>query len=299
MATNMAVFKRALSRGTLSPRRRGLAGEFRAAPPAESHSETRARHAGQSPEEERQQRLVTMLPLVKRLALRMREHLPAHIELDELVGDGTLGLVDAVSKFDSAKRVKFESYARHRIRGGMLDGLRGLDPASRDLRRKSKKVAKTYRDLESKLGRRASDEEMAEALDMSLSKWHRTLRDLHSVSSDGGPQREVAMSGPAPVLDESNIPCSQPDPFELCYRQEQRDMLRHALGCLSERERRVMSLYYQQGMTMKEIANCLGVDESRISQIHSAALGRLKAHVQVLLHPSRPVASAVPVLVAA
>ena len=97
--------------------------------------------------------LVEMLPLVKRMAFKIREHLPSYVEVDDLIGNGVLGLVDAVSKFDTTKRVKLESYARHRVRGGILDGLRSVDPASRDLRHKNKKIQKLYRELEVKLGR--------------------------------------------------------------------------------------------------------------------------------------------------
>ena len=102
-----------------------------------------------------------MLPLVKRVALRIRKRLPAHVELDDLFSDGVLGLVDAVTKFDASKRVGLETYARHRIRGSILDGLRAADPASRDLRRKNQRVQKLYHELEVKLGRPVTDEEMA------------------------------------------------------------------------------------------------------------------------------------------
>src|SRR5271157_1536140 len=95
--------------------------------------------------QERQLLLVEMLPLVKRMAFKIREHLPAHVEVDDLLANGVLGLVDAVSKFDTTKRVKLESYARHRVRGGILDGLRSVDPASRDLRHKHKRIQKLYR----------------------------------------------------------------------------------------------------------------------------------------------------------
>ena len=125
--------------------------------------------------QERQRLLVEMLPLVKRMAFKIREHLPAHVEVDDLLANGVLGLVDAVAKFDTTKRVKLESYARHRVRGGILDGLRSADPASRDLRRKNKKIQKLYRELEVKLGRPVKDEEIAAALGMNLAQWHRTL----------------------------------------------------------------------------------------------------------------------------
>src|SRR5208283_3087579 len=135
---------------------------------------------------ERQRLLVEMLPLVKRMAFQIREHLPAHVEVDDLIANGVLGLVDAVAKFDSTKLVKLESYARHRVRGGILDGLRGADPASRDLRRKNKRIQKLYRELEVKIGRPVKDEEIAAALGMNLDQWHRTLNEIQTVGFDFG-----------------------------------------------------------------------------------------------------------------
>ncbi len=104
-----------------------------------------------------------MLPLVRRIALKVRERLPAHVEVDDLYSNGIVGLVDAIAKFDVGKRVKLESYARHRVRGAILDGLRTADPATRDLRRKNKAIQKLYRELEVKFGRPVHDDEMAAA----------------------------------------------------------------------------------------------------------------------------------------
>jgi RNA polymerase sigma factor for flagellar operon FliA len=231
--------------------------------------------------EDRQRLLVEMLPLVKHMAFKIREHLPAQVEVDDLLGDGVLGLVDAVAKFDIRKKVKLESYARHRVRGGILDGLRGADPASRDLRRKNKKIQKLYRELEVKIGRPVRDEEMAVALGMSLAQWHRTLNEIQSVGFDFGARKITA--GPT-----SKRPCAEPafladegaDPFDLCYRREQREIMDRALLRLRERERQIITLYYREELTMKQIAERLKVDESRISQLHSAAVVRLKAAVE-------------------
>ena len=114
----------------------------------------------------------------------MREHLPAHVEIDDLVSAGIFGLLDAVRKFDSSKHVKLEIYARHRIRGAILDGLRSEDTASRDMRKKSKKAEKVYRELETKLARPVSNEDMAEALGMSLKNWYRTVNELQPLGMD-------------------------------------------------------------------------------------------------------------------
>jgi len=234
--------------------------------------------------EEKQQALVRMLPLVKRLAFQIREHLPAHVEVDDLLGNGVLGLVDAVAKFDTGKQVKFESYARHRVRGGILDGLRDADPASRDMRRKSKKIHQLYREMELKLGRPVTDEEISAALGLTLSQWHRTLHEIQSVGFDcgtraisAGPTLRKASAEPELLTD------PEAGPYELCYQREQREVLGRALMRLRERERQILTLYYYQELTMKQIADRLCVDESRVSQLHSAALVRLKAAVASML----------------
>jgi len=238
--------------------------------------------------QERQRLLVEMLPFAKRMAFKIREHLPAHVEVDDLLANGVLGLVDAVAKFDSTKRVKLESYARHRIRGGILDGLRSADPASRDLRRKNKQIQKLYRELEVKLGRPVEDEEIAAALGMNLAQWHRTLNEIQSVGFDFNAR--ILSAGPTTKsisrrIEPELLADDNADPFDLCYRREQHEVLGRALSHLRERDRQIIGLYYEEELTMKQIADRLHVDESRVSQLHSAALLRLKASVDSLLRP--------------
>jgi RNA polymerase sigma factor for flagellar operon FliA len=140
-----------------------------------------------------------MLPLVKRVALKIRKGLPAHVQMDDLSSDGVLGLIDAVAKFDPSKTVKLETYARRRICGSILDGLRGADLASRDIRRKSKEVQKLYHELEVKLGRPVTDEEMAAAQGMNLAQWHRELNEIQSAGHDCGPRTLSAAPSSAPA----------------------------------------------------------------------------------------------------
>ena len=247
--------------------------------------------------QERQLLLVEMLPLVKRMAFKIREHLPAHVEVDDLLANGVLGLVDAVSKFDTTKRVKLESYARHRVRGGILDGLRSVDPASRDLRHKHKRIQKLYRELEVKLGRPVKDEEIAAALGMDLAQWHHTLNEIQTVGFDFGAR--TISAGPAtkrPSAEPALLAGNNADPFDLCYHREQHEILGRALSHLRERERQIITLYYEQELTMKQIADRLNVDESRVSQLHSAALVRLKASVDSLLHPCHAATSGTAIL---
>jgi len=241
---------------------------------------------------ETQKLLLEMAPLVRRVAFEMRQHLPPHVEIDDLVGAGTLGLVDALRKFDPSRKVKLESYARHRIRGGMLDALRNLDPASRDMRRRARKVERTYRELEARLGRPVRGEEVARALGISLKVWHRWAQEVHALGFDGWQHFEMAANSEKPPMREE---CRRPvrqlteDPFDLCYRREQRDLVNRALTRLPERERLIVTLYYQQNLTMKEIAARLAVDESRVSQLHAEALQRLKARVRASLSPRKNV----------
>ncbi len=230
--------------------------------------------------------MVDMLPLVKRVALTIRKRLPAHAELDDLFSDGVLGLVDAVTKFDASKRVRLETYARHRIRGSILDGLRVADPASRDLRRKNQRIQKLHHKLEVKLGRPVTDEEMAAVQGMNLAQWHRELNDIQSAGLDCGTR--FLSAGPSSIqrsVEPAFLAGDDPDPFDLCYRNEQREILARALSSLRERDRQIVTLYHKQGLTMRQVAELMSVDESRISQLHAAALVRLKASMHSLLHP--------------
>jgi RNA polymerase sigma factor for flagellar operon FliA len=167
-----------------------------------------------------------------------------------------------------------------------LDGLRSVDPASRDLRHKHKRIQKLYRELEVKLSRPVKDEEIAAALGMNLAQWHRTLNEIQSVGFDCGAR--TLSAGPTirrPSAEPALLAGNHADPFDLCYRREQHEILGRALSHLRERERQIITLYYEQELTMKQIADRLNVDESRVSQLHSAALVRLKASVDSLLHP--------------
>src|SRR5579859_6494220 len=133
--------------------------------------------------------VVKLLPLVKRVALNLRGHLPAHVELDDLISDGTVGLIDAVRKFDPARGVTLESYARYRIRGAILDSLRDQDHASRDMRRRMKKIESTCQGLEHRLGRPAEDAEMAAAMGLSLKQWYQRVAELQRIGFEGTASR--------------------------------------------------------------------------------------------------------------
>jgi RNA polymerase sigma factor for flagellar operon FliA len=228
--------------------------------------------------------VVKLMPLVKRVALQLRGHLPARVELADLVSDGTVGLIDAVRKFDPVRGVTIESYARYRIRGAILDSLRDQDHASRDLRRRIKKVESTCSELERRLGRPAEDVEVARAMGLSLSRWYQTSAELQRHGYEGTGSR--VMPDTSKRINEDDLPASCEDnPFALCYRREQRDLLSRALRCLTGRERSIIAFYYKDALTMKEIGSRLGIDESRVSQLHSGALLRLRSRVAAMLRP--------------
>ncbi len=234
-----------------------------------------------------QERLVEeLLPLVKRMALKIHKRLPAHIEVDDLVGAGSLGLLDALRKFDPRKRTKVETYVRHRICGAMLDSLRSLDGASRDMRQKNKRVEKVYRELEAKLGHAVGDGEMARELELSLEEWYRTIQQLQACGVDW--LRPMAWPGSKYPSEETWIAENQETPFDHTYRLEKRQILRSARAGLPERERLILSLYYDQALTMKQIAARMRIHESRISQLHSAALVRLRKRVNATLRGPLP-----------
>ena len=228
---------------------------------------------------------MAMLPLVKHVALKIRKRLPAHVELDDLISDGVVGLVDAVAKFNPRKRVKLESYAKHRIRGSILDGLRSADPVPRDIRRKHKNLEKQYQALGAKLGRPAKDEEMATGLGLNLAQWHRELNAIQSAGIDCGARALSAAPVSVPTsADPALVAGDGPTPFDLAYRGEQREILAQAATRLRKRDRQIITLYYYRGQTMQDIANRMNVDPSRVSQLHAAALVRLKADISSMSH---------------
>ena len=220
------------------------------------------------------------------MAFQMREHLPAHVDVEDLIGAGSIGLIDAVRKFDPRKHVKLESYARHRIRGAILDSLRSLDAASRDMRKKVRKAEKVHRHLETKLGRPVADDEMASGLGMSLKRWYATVNELQPAGVDWLRPMEAAEFR---QLDGESLPDQAGEnALDRCYRVERIAILNRALSGLAERDRRLMALYYEHDLTMKQVGEILGIDESRVSQIHSAVLARLKTRVRSLVHATQP-----------
>jgi RNA polymerase sigma factor for flagellar operon FliA len=212
------------------------------------------------------------LPLVKAIAVRVHENLPVHVDLDDLVHAGILGLFDAANKFNPEKQVVFSSYAKHRVKGAMLDSLRQLDWASRDMRRRHKQVEAATRDLASTLQRAPTEAEVAEKLGMDVDRWRTMMLDLRNVGLISASTR-ANENDDLPAPDFPSNPETHPD--SICARQQLRSVLGEAMKTLPERYQKVVTLYYTNEMTMKEIGGVLGINESRVSQIHKSALEKM------------------------
>jgi RNA polymerase sigma factor for flagellar operon FliA len=232
---------------------------------------------GQLDREQRDAIVMSHLPLVRAIAGRVRENLPVQVELDDLVHAGILGLFDAVQKYDPSKRVVFHLYAKHRIRGAILDSLRQLDWASRDLRKRYKYIEAMTQRLSYQLGRAPTEAELAREMGVNLTRWRKLSLELHAAGL-GTPQSHVS-GAYAETLDRhiaAEAPHSEEElPDKVCAHRQLQSVLATALRTLPVRYQRVVALYYSQGATMRQIGNELGVNESRVSQIHKAALEKL------------------------
>ena len=217
------------------------------------------------------------LPLVKAIAVRVHENLPVHVDLDDLVHAGVLGLFDAASKFNPDKQVAFSSYAKHRIKGAILDSLRQLDWASRDLRRRHKQVEAVTRELSAVLQRTPTEAEIAEKLGVDVERWRHMMLDLRSVGLISASARATDHEE-LPAPDFPSKPETQPD--NMCAKEQMRLVLTTAMKALPERYQKVVMLYYTNEMTMKEIGGVLGINESRVSQIHKSALEKMQVVLQ-------------------
>jgi RNA polymerase sigma factor FliA len=222
-------------------------------------------------QEIRDQIVLEHLPLVKAIAIRVHENLPVHVDLDDLIHAGVLGLFDAVAKFDCRKKVEFHSYAKHRIKGAILDSLRQLDWASRDMRKRQKQIDAVTAELAFKLGRNPNESEVASELGVSTDRLRRIQVELRhlgqiSITQRDDLDRERPQEFPA---------TAELQPDRMCERRELESTLARALGTLPARYQKVVFLYYTNEMTMKEIGSLLGVNESRISQIHKTALKKM------------------------
>ncbi len=227
-------------------------------------------------------------PLIKYIASRIAIRLPPHIDLNDLINAGVIGLIDAIEKFDASKQIKFKTYAEFRIRGAILDELRSMDWVPRSVRQKARKVEDAYARLEYALGRPASDEEVAHEMEIDIDSFHKLLSETASVSLlslDDLGENDADMS--KKNLLEYILQDEKDWPSHKIRFAEIRDMVSSAIQSLPEKERMVISLYYYDELTMKEIGQVLKFTESRVSQIHTKAILRLRSKMQKLFKDIR------------
>ena len=222
----------------------------------------------------REKIILEYAPLVKLVAGRLSMYLGYNVEYDDLVGYGVFGLIDALDKYDNMKAVKFETYASLRIRGAILDQIRKMDWIPRTIRQKQKKIDAAIKEIENEKGRAATDEEIAKSLGISDEEylsWQSQMKVTGVVSLD-----EFMESGTeAPAQQNSQQRFETPE--EVIEKEEMKKVLGQALELLTEKEKKVILLYYYEDLTLKEISNVLEVSESRISQLHTRALQKLKS----------------------
>ena len=223
--------------------------------------------------EYRDELIVEYAQLVKLVAGRLNMYLGYNVEYDDLVGYGVFGLIDAIDKFDFDKEVKFETYASLRIRGSILDHIRKMDWIPRTVRQKRKKIEEAIKQIETKTGRNASDEEIAQELGIGeeeLNDWQTQLNVTNVISLN-----EFVEQGGEPVMDaKNNSHFIQPE--ESVQEEELKKVLMESLELLTEKEKKVILLYYYEDLTLKEISSILEVSESRVSQLHTKALLKMR-----------------------
>jgi RNA polymerase sigma factor for flagellar operon FliA len=217
-------------------------------------------------------------PLIRYIVNRIAVRLPSHIDLDDLHSTGVIGLMDAIEKFDPDKNCKFKTYAEFRIKGAILDQLRSLDWVPRSVRQKSRKLEHAYGEVEQRLGRQATEEEVADSLGLQIDKFHDLLNQVRGISLVNleeirGTNADGDRTGTfADIIED----VTAENPFETLKTVETKNVIADTIGGLPEKERLVVSLYYYEDLNMKEIGNILGITESRVCQIHTKAVLRLR-----------------------
>lgn len=228
----------------------------------------------------REELIMKYAPLVKYISDRLATRMPSHISRDDLNSAGIIGLFDAIENFDSSRGIKFETYASYRIRGAILDEMRKLDWVPRSVRKEIQKIEAAITAIQAKLGRTPEDEEIALEMGVSLETYYKMIDRAHNVNL-------LSLDEPVPgALNTAvnKIESGNPSPLDKIKKSELERIIASALANLPEKVQTVISLYYFDEMTLKEIAEIMGLTESRISQIHSKAIiilrGKLKAYFE-------------------
>jgi RNA polymerase sigma factor FliA len=234
--------------------------------------------SGSPAAEDRERLILEHLPQVRLIARRIHERLPESVNLDDLVSTGTLGLIAAIDRFDPAHQVKLKTYAEYKIRGAILDSLRGLDWAPRQQRKRSKQIEAAISVSEQRLHRTPTEEEIAQQLGLKLEEYHAWLVDIRGVNlgslEASSPDDEGRNLLKYISDDEENWPS------RLLERSELQRLLAEAIEKMPRTERIVVSLYYHEELTLREISKVVNLHESRVSQLKSQAILRLRAHLE-------------------
>ena len=216
-------------------------------------------------------------PLIRHEALKLQVRLPASVDIDDLIQAGGIGLLHAVERFDAMQGATFATYAVQRIRGAMLDELRGRDWAPRSVRRQAREITKAVRALEQSLGRAAAEQEIADSLQMDIAEYRQVLTDTNNSQLFSYDEwQEIHGESCEPVRDDDD----GGNPLGLLVDESLRHQVVEAIKQLPEREKLVLTLYYQEELNLKEIGAVLEVGESRVSQLHSQAIKRLRARLK-------------------
>jgi RNA polymerase sigma factor FliA len=221
----------------------------------------------------RDELIIEHLSLVTAIASHVQRTLPVHVELDDLVHAGTMGLVEAATKYQEATEIAFPAYAKHRIRGAILDSLRQHDWASRELRKRYKQVESVTRDLTAQLNRVPTDAEIAAAMGLSAQRWQNLMVDFRSLGI-AAVQAKATEREDQPVRELAAAPSYCPG--NTLAKTQMSEKLQTAMKLLPERYQQVVELYYEREMTLKEISRILGINESRVCQIHKSALAKMQ-----------------------
>lgn len=238
--------------------------------------------------QDRNEMILQYTPLIKYIAHRLAMRLPPHISIDDLISAGVIGLMDAITKFDPDKKVEFKTYAEFRIRGAMIDELRSMDWVPRSVRQKANQIERAINQLEKKNGRSAEDDEIASAMGISLDAYYEMTKSLHGLSPLD--MEEVQKRFPSLSLEDildSLVDSEENDPFHQYSLKELKKVLARAIDELTPKEKMVISLYYYEDLTLKEIGEALDLTESRICQIHTKGVLKLRARLKRFLENDR------------
>ncbi|SIQ32591.1 RNA polymerase, sigma 28 subunit, SigD/FliA/WhiG [Aromatoleum tolulyticum] len=222
-------------------------------------------------------------PLVKRIAYHLMAKLPASVQMDDLIQNGMMGLLDAISRYEDGLGAQFETYAVQRIRGAMLDGLRENDWLPRSMRRDMRRIESAVHELEQRNGRQPSEAELAELLGMPLAEYQRMLQDARGYQLV---HFEDFTDGEGEDYFERHLGEHESNPADILEKADMRNALVRAIEDLPEREKLMMALYYDEELNLREIGEVLGVSESRVCQLHSQAVARLRSRIVGTARPA-------------